>query len=60
MLIIFSGYLLNIYLGVDTNQVPIVGSESRFRSIRKVPKTGSDKGSDKLFYRIKVPINGTD
>ena len=39
---------------IDTNQVPIVGSESRFRSIfrfrRKVP----------IKVPRKVPINGSD
>jgi hypothetical protein len=45
MLIIFSGYLLNLYLGVDKFGV-IAGSE------RKVPikVVGSEKSSDKIFY----------
>jgi hypothetical protein len=53
MLIIFSGYLLNLYLGVDKFGV-IAGSE------RKVPikvpikivgsEKGSEKCSDKIFY----------
>jgi hypothetical protein len=48
MLIIFSGYLLNLYLGVDKFGV-IAGSERKVPIKVPIKVVGSEKGSDKIF-----------
>jgi hypothetical protein len=49
MLIIFSGYLLNLYLGVDKFGV-IAGSERKVPIKVPIKVVGSEKCSDKIFY----------